>query len=102
MTAVGHPEWIADDKAAYVCIASELASDPARLKILRTELRDDMKRSPLLDHAGQAARFGDALRACWIEWREKSVPQPVCQNGAQKSPATTSPSSLSGVRPPGC
>lgn len=75
LTAVGHPEWIATDKAAYVRIATELASDPARLKTLRTELRDDMKRSPLLDHAGQAARFGAALRACWIAWCNKSVPQ---------------------------
>jgi predicted O-linked N-acetylglucosamine transferase (SPINDLY family) len=91
LTAVGHPEWIADDKAAYVRIASELASDPARLKTLRTELRDDMKRSPLLDHAGQAARFGAALRACWIAWCENSVPQLVYRNADQRAPVTTSP-----------
>ena len=72
LTAAGHPEWIATDKAAYVRIATELAADSARLKTLRTGLREDMKRSPLLDHAGQAARFGDALRACWVDWCKES------------------------------
>ena len=68
LTAVSHPEWIAGDEAGYVRIATGLAGNPALLGTLRVGLRDDMKRSPLLDHAGQAARFGDALRACWIDW----------------------------------
>jgi predicted O-linked N-acetylglucosamine transferase (SPINDLY family) len=72
LTAAGHPEWIARDGASYVRIAAELASDPARRTDLRTRLRDDLKRSPLLDHAGQAARFGDALRACWVDWCKKA------------------------------
>jgi protein O-GlcNAc transferase len=71
LSAVGHPEWIAADKASYVRIATELASDPIHLAVLHSRLRDDMKRSPLLDHAGQAARFGAALRACWIDWCKK-------------------------------
>jgi predicted O-linked N-acetylglucosamine transferase (SPINDLY family) len=74
LTAAGHPEWIAHDKAAYVRIATELATNSVRLAALHAGLRDDMKRAPLLDHAGQAARFGDALRACWIAWCQKSAP----------------------------
>ena len=31
-------------------------------------LRTALKQSPLLDHAGQAARFGAALRSCWAAW----------------------------------
>jgi predicted O-linked N-acetylglucosamine transferase (SPINDLY family) len=72
LTAVSHPEWIAGDEAAYVRIATGLAGNPAHLGALRVGLRDDMKRSPLLDHAGQAKRFGEALRACWADWCKKS------------------------------
>ncbi len=66
--AVGHPEWIAATPDDYVRIAAGLASDPARLAAIRAGLRDEMLVSPLLDHAGQSARFGDALRGCWSEW----------------------------------
>lgn len=66
--AVGHPEWVAENPDDYVRIAAKLASDPARLAALRTGLRDEMRTSPLLDHAGQSARFGAALRDCWAEW----------------------------------
>ncbi|HEY4300937.1 MAG TPA: tetratricopeptide repeat protein [Candidatus Didemnitutus sp.] len=65
LTAVGHPEWIARDSDAYVRIALELAADRAILARHRGRLRDELRRSPLLDHSGQANRFGDALRKCW-------------------------------------
>jgi protein O-GlcNAc transferase len=63
--AVGHPEWIAQSDAEYVAKAVALAADPARLTAMRATLRAEMSRSPLLDHAGQAARFGTALRQLW-------------------------------------
>lgn len=68
LTAAGHPEWIARDWADYARIAAELASDPARLARTGSALREELRASPLLDHAGQAARFGAALRAGWAEW----------------------------------
>jgi Flp pilus assembly protein TadD len=61
--AVGHPEWIAVDEDAYVQIAARLAAEPVEPAAVRAAMR----RSPLLDHAGQAARFGAALRACWVQ-----------------------------------
>ncbi len=67
LTAGGHPEWIAKTPDDYVQIAATLASDPTRLASIRAGLREEMKRSVLLDHAGQSARFGDALRQCWRE-----------------------------------
>jgi len=63
--AVGHPEWVASDDADYVARAVALATDHARLAALRAGLRAEMQRSPLLDYAGQAARFGDALEQAW-------------------------------------
>jgi protein O-GlcNAc transferase len=65
LTAASHPEWIARTPDEYVAIASALASDREQLSHLRRTLRDDLRRGPLLDHAGQAQRFTDALFACW-------------------------------------
>ena len=68
LTAVGHPEWIAETPDDYVRIAAGLAADTARLQGLHGQLRPEMQRSALLDHASQAARFGHALRTCWRSW----------------------------------
>ena len=65
LTAIGHPEWIARSEADYVQLAAELAADQRRRQDLRTGLREQMLGSPLMDHRGQAARFGDALEACF-------------------------------------
>jgi predicted O-linked N-acetylglucosamine transferase (SPINDLY family) len=65
LNAAGHPELIASGPADYVRIATQLAADPARLAGLHARLRTDMENSPLLAHAAQAARFADALTACW-------------------------------------
>ena len=68
LTAIGHREWIAESPDDYVRIAAGLANAPARLTEIRNGLRDDLRRSPLLDHTGQASRFGAALRECWRHW----------------------------------
>ncbi len=68
LTAAGRPEWIAADAGSYARIAAGLAADPGRLAGIRGELRECLAKSPLLDHAGQAARFGAALRDCWAAW----------------------------------
>lgn len=73
LTAVGHADWIATDEDDYVRIAAGLAGDPARLASLRGGLRAELRASALLDHAGQARRFGTALRACWGEWCARAV-----------------------------
>jgi predicted O-linked N-acetylglucosamine transferase (SPINDLY family) len=68
LTAVGHPEWVAGDEDEFVRIAVGLAADRAALAARRASLRDEMRRSALLDHAGQAEHFAIALRHCWQEW----------------------------------
>ncbi len=65
LSAAGHSEWIAHSTDDYVKIAAQLALSPETLAACRRSLRDDLRRSPLLDHAGQAGRFGDALLRCW-------------------------------------
>ena len=66
--AVGHPEWIARNTDEYIRLASELAVDIPRLAVIRAGLRSDMAVSVLMDHAGQGALFGAALRNCWRTW----------------------------------
>jgi len=66
LSAVGHPEWIAGDWDDYVGIAAGLAGDSARLETVSRALRGEMQASALMDHAGQAARFGAAVRECWM------------------------------------
>jgi predicted O-linked N-acetylglucosamine transferase (SPINDLY family) len=65
LTAAGHPEWIAHSTDEYVALATRLAAAPEIRAALRRTLRADLRRGPLLDHAAQAKRFGDALLACW-------------------------------------
>jgi protein O-GlcNAc transferase len=71
LNAAGHTEWIATTAAEYVRIAAELAGNSEQRKLWRATLRDDLRRGPLLDHKGQAEKFGAALRACWMTWCER-------------------------------
>jgi len=71
LTAAGHPEWIAAGADDYVRLAAGLAGDRARLAAIRAGLRDDLRRGPLLDAAGQGARFGAALHDCWRRWCDR-------------------------------
>lgn len=77
LTAVGHAEWIATDADDYVRRTVELASDHLSLALTTAGLRDEMRLSPLMDHAGQAARFGGALRECWSRWCAAHGAQPT-------------------------
>jgi predicted O-linked N-acetylglucosamine transferase (SPINDLY family) len=68
LTAISHPEWVAQSREEYIRIALGLARDRAGRRQLRTGLREELRASPLLAHARQAERFGAAVRACWAEW----------------------------------
>lgn len=68
LQAIGREEWIARDWADYARIATALARDPVARAEIRGSLRGELARSALLDHPGQAARFGAAVRECWKIW----------------------------------
>lgn len=59
LSALGRPQWIADEPDQFVEIARSLAADPAGLRQLRAELRDQVLRSPLCN-GGQMANVFDA------------------------------------------
>lgn len=68
LTAIGRQEWVAATADDYVRLATELASDPVRLAAIRAGLRNEIRNSPLGDHAAQSTRFATALRECWSAW----------------------------------
>jgi predicted O-linked N-acetylglucosamine transferase (SPINDLY family) len=70
LAAISRPEWIAHSADDYVEKAVLLAREHKKLAEIRRGLRDQLRSSALLDHAGQSRRFAAALRACWAQWCE--------------------------------
>lgn len=96
LSAIGRTEWIAGNEEDYVRIARDLAADRPRLRSESLGLRRALRQSPLLDHAGQARRFGDALRACWAHWCETGGDRaPIPSEGVPAEPGERSELALS-------
>lgn len=68
LTAVGRTEWIGNSPEDYEHIAVALAADRPGLAAIRAGLRAAVAASDLGQHAAQAKRFGEAIRACWKTW----------------------------------
>ena len=83
LTSIGRTEWIASSVDEYLKIAAQLAANPANLRETKGQIRTEMSNSVLLDHVGQAARFGDAIRRCWIQWCEGCDPGSVAIGAAR-------------------
>jgi predicted O-linked N-acetylglucosamine transferase (SPINDLY family) len=73
ITAIGHPEWLAQTPDDYVSVALALAENVEKLAEIRAGLRSELLGSALLDHKGQGERFGAALRNCWAEWCTRTM-----------------------------
>jgi len=65
LSALGHPELVADNVEHYLALARQLAGDPARLAMLHQSLRDDLRRSPLMDEAGFVQKLEAAYFHAW-------------------------------------
>lgn len=74
LETVGTPELIANDEAAYIDIATRLASDRSRLSEYRATLRERMRSSRLCDGPAHARQFEAAIRSAWQEWCGPSSP----------------------------
>jgi protein O-GlcNAc transferase len=69
---IGHPEWVAEDEAAYMKKACELAADISKLNNLRLNLRSEMENSPLMDEQGFTIKLEAAYRQMWVDYCENS------------------------------
>lgn len=65
LTNAGMPELIAQDKSAYVEIATALAKNSERLASLRDRLRERVIKSPLMDQKAFVKNLGNAYRKMW-------------------------------------
>jgi predicted O-linked N-acetylglucosamine transferase (SPINDLY family) len=65
LAAAGLPELVANTPERFAGITARLAHDRDRLAGFRTQARERLRASPLLDAAAYAARFHAALRSCW-------------------------------------
>jgi len=63
VTAVGLPELVAANDAAYEALALDLARSPGRLADLRARLAENRKTAPLFDSAGYARALEQAYAA---------------------------------------
>ena len=68
LSAAGLSELVAPDAAGFVRVARELAADRTRLAAMRSDLRETMRASVLVDQAAYGARFFGALRQEWVRW----------------------------------
>jgi predicted O-linked N-acetylglucosamine transferase (SPINDLY family) len=65
----GLPELACETPEDYITAAVGLAADRPRLASLRTELRERLTNSPLLDAKAATKNLEAALRAVWTSWR---------------------------------
>lgn len=68
LTAVGAGDLIAETPQQFVNIATELATDPSKLKHLRHSLREQMRGSPLCDPKSFTRKLEAAYRDIWRRW----------------------------------
>jgi protein O-GlcNAc transferase len=68
LSNVGLTEWIAENPQEYVSIAKQMASDLPKLADLRSGLRAQMQRSPLMDARQFAADIETVYRQIWHNW----------------------------------
>jgi predicted O-linked N-acetylglucosamine transferase (SPINDLY family) len=76
LRAVGLPELIAGDPAAYEARAIELARHPERLAELRTKLEANRLREPLFDTAAFARALESAYQTMWQRHASGAPPAP--------------------------
>ncbi len=77
LTAVGLPELIVADAAAYEGLAIALARDPARLSALRRHLAAARTTAPLFDPRGFAAALETACAAMHHRWCRSLAPADI-------------------------
>jgi protein O-GlcNAc transferase len=66
-------DWIAQSPEEYVKVAIQMAADINGLRELRSRLRDQMEKSPLMDAKRFASDMEHAIRVMWESWARNSA-----------------------------
>jgi FkbM family methyltransferase len=80
---LGMEEFVATTPEQYMRLAVGLANELPRLAALRAELRERMRRSPLMDAEGFARNIEEAYHTMWRTW----CSQPEAAMAAPKPPS---------------
>jgi len=68
LSNIGHADWVAQTIDDYLQIVTNLAGDLKRLAAIRASLRDQMRRSPLMDAGSFAREVEAAYRWMWCNY----------------------------------
>jgi predicted O-linked N-acetylglucosamine transferase (SPINDLY family) len=71
LTALGREEWIAYSEQEYIDKAVALATDTKKLASIRSSLREEMKRSPIMDHKGFVRELERTYQSMWENYLKK-------------------------------
>jgi protein O-GlcNAc transferase len=94
LCALGQPDWVAEDEAAYVATAIRLARDVATLRRGRADLRRQLADSSLCDINGYARNVEALLRRMWAQHCAGGGPRLLTGLPARLRPA--SPAGITG------
>jgi predicted O-linked N-acetylglucosamine transferase (SPINDLY family) len=78
LTAAGLPQCIARDEFEYLAIAAGVAADLPQLAQMRATLREQLRRSPLMDSARFARNLDAVYRQLWRQWCLAQQPVTTC------------------------
>jgi predicted O-linked N-acetylglucosamine transferase (SPINDLY family) len=73
LAQVGLDDCVTRNPDDYVRTAVALANDSDRRSVLRSSLRERMRRSPLMDGPGLCSRLEQAYRSMWAQWCEAAA-----------------------------
>ena len=68
LSTIGKQEWIAETKQDYIKKAVSIATNTQALKKIRANLREDMKKSPLMNEKHFLDKLENTYREMWQHW----------------------------------
>jgi protein O-GlcNAc transferase len=71
LSTLGHPEWVGKNLEDYARVAKDLASNHGKLATIRQNLRDEIKKSPLMDSPRFVREMEKHFRQIWKKWCEQ-------------------------------
>lgn len=81
-SSTGLDDWVVGDDSAYIARAVAAVADMGALAALRRSMRARLSASPLMDGAGFAAEFRNALRGMWRAAIAEDETTPSSDNAA--------------------
>ena len=73
LSTLGHPEWVGHSLKEYIKVAQDLASKPDQLETIRKNLRDEFKKSPLMDSPRFVREMEKHFHHIWKKCCEKAA-----------------------------